>query len=189
MKRQAAASSTPSPTSLTHQPWSLRCTPIRNGNRTVALLVASLLSAAAITALGPTLASCGRYCDVQGRPDLRSVRAKIKAKDFQAALAELRTVADTHQHADVYSLMGFSLRKTGDYATALTFYKKALDFDANHKGAREYLGELYVETGELPKRANSLPCFRSCVRKAAKSARISSRPSRQQHQRRTDARS
>jgi cytochrome c-type biogenesis protein CcmH/NrfG len=37
-----------------------------------------------------------------------------------------------------------------DYATALTFYKKALDFDANHKGAREYLGELYVETDQLP---------------------------------------
>jgi tetratricopeptide (TPR) repeat protein len=55
------------------------------------------------------------------------------------------------QHADVYNLMGFSLRKTGDYPTALTFYKKALDFDADHKGAHEYLGELYVETGQMPK--------------------------------------
>jgi len=45
--------------------------------------------------------------------------------------------------------MGFSLRQTGDYPTALTFYKKALDFDADHKGAHEYLGELYVETGNV----------------------------------------
>jgi tetratricopeptide (TPR) repeat protein len=52
--------------------------------------------------------------------------------------------------------MGFRLRKTGDYATALTFYKKALDFDANHRGAHEYLGELYVETGELPKASEQL---------------------------------
>ena len=81
---------------------------------------------------------------------------KIKAKDYKAALVELRTVADTHQHADVYSLMGFSLRKTGDFPTALTYYKKALDFDANHKGAREYLGELYVETGDLSKAREQL---------------------------------
>jgi Flp pilus assembly protein TadD len=89
-------------------------------------------------------------------PDLASARSKIKAKDYPAAVAELRGLADTHQSPDVYSLLGFSLRKTGDYATALTFYRKALDFDANHKGAREYLGELYVETGDLPKAREQL---------------------------------
>ena len=57
----------------------------------------------------------------------------------------------TNQHADVYNLMGFSLRKTGDYKQAYTFYKKALDFDPQHKGALEYLGELYVETGQVEK--------------------------------------
>ena len=57
----------------------------------------------------------------------------------------------TYQHADVYNLMGFSLRKTGDYKQAYTFYRKALDFDPDHKGALEYLGELYVETGQPDK--------------------------------------
>jgi tetratricopeptide (TPR) repeat protein len=47
--------------------------------------------------------------------------------------------------------MGFSLRKTGDYKQAYTFYRKALDFDPDHKGALEYLGELYAETGQLDK--------------------------------------
>ena len=84
-------------------------------------------------------------------PDLTSVRAKIKAKDFKAALAELTPMLATNQHADVYNLMGFSLRKTGDYKQAYTFYRKALDFDPEHKGALEYLGELYVETGEIEK--------------------------------------
>ena len=84
-------------------------------------------------------------------PDLASVRAKIKAKDYKAALAELTPMLATHQHADVYNLMGFSLRKTGDYKQAYTFYRKALDFDPEHKGALEYLGELYVETGEIEK--------------------------------------
>ena len=84
-------------------------------------------------------------------PDLTSVRAKIKAKDFKGALAELTPMLATHQDADVYNLMGFSLRKTGDYKQAYTFYRKALEFDPAHKGALEYLGELYVETGQIDK--------------------------------------
>lgn len=84
-------------------------------------------------------------------PDLAVVRAKIEAKDFKGALAELTPMLQTYQHADVYNLMGFSLRKTGDTKQALTFYRKALDFDPQHKGALEYLGELYVETGQIDK--------------------------------------
>jgi tetratricopeptide (TPR) repeat protein len=84
-------------------------------------------------------------------PDLASVRAKIKAKDFKGALAELTPMLQTYQHADVYNLMGFSLRKTGDQKQAYTFYRKALDFDPQHRGALEYLGELYVETGQIDK--------------------------------------
>jgi tetratricopeptide (TPR) repeat protein len=57
----------------------------------------------------------------------------------------------TNQHADVYNLMGFSLRKIGDTKQAYTFYRKALEFDPEHKGALEYLGELYVETGQVDK--------------------------------------
>jgi len=84
-------------------------------------------------------------------PDLASVRAKLKSKDYQGALAELTPMLQTYQHADVYNLMGFSLRKTGDRKQAYTFYRKALDFDPGHKGALEYLGELYVETGQIDK--------------------------------------
>jgi len=85
-------------------------------------------------------------------PELAAVRAKIKAKEFKAAIADLNGLIDKGvQHADVYNLLGFSLRKSGDVKTAYTFYKKALDFDPEHKGALEYLGELYVETGEMAK--------------------------------------
>jgi Flp pilus assembly protein TadD len=84
-------------------------------------------------------------------PDLTSTRAKIKAKDFTGAIAELTPILATHQHADVYNLMGFSLRKSGDVKQAATFYAKALDFDPAHKGALEYQGEMYVELGQLDK--------------------------------------
>jgi len=89
-------------------------------------------------------------------PELASVRAKIRAKDYKGALAELTPMLETHQHADVYNLMGFALRKTGDYKQAYTFYRKALDFDPEHKGALEYLGELYVETGQVDKARENL---------------------------------
>ena len=83
--------------------------------------------------------------------DLASVRAMIKAKQFAAARDELVKLSDSHQHADVYNLLGFSLRKLGDYPKALTYYQKALDYDPEHKGAHEYLGELYVETKQMAK--------------------------------------
>jgi Flp pilus assembly protein TadD len=102
-----------------------------------------------------TLVSAARAVDSEPNtiaPDLTHVRANIRTKDFKTALSQLNDMIDKgYQHADVYNLLGFSLRKTGNYGKALTFYKKALDFDANHKGAHEYLGELYVETGKLPK--------------------------------------
>jgi len=86
-------------------------------------------------------------------PDLTSVRAKIAAKDYQAALTELRGLAEDNQQADVYNLLGYTLRMTGDYETSLTYYTKALDLQPDHKAAHEYLGELYLQTGK-PDKAN-----------------------------------
>ncbi|MBX5221167.1 tetratricopeptide repeat protein [Rhizobium sp. NLR9b] len=89
-------------------------------------------------------------------PDLTSVRAKIDAKDYAGALAELRGLAEDNQQADVYNLMGYTLRKTGDYRTSLTYYTKALELQPDHKAAREYLGELFAETGEMAKAEEQL---------------------------------
>jgi Flp pilus assembly protein TadD len=114
------------------------------------IAAAALLACLALATAGRPAAAVDTSIS-RDAPDLTSVRANIKAKDFKSALTELNAMVDRNvQHADVYNLLGFSLRKTGDYAKALTFYKKALDFDADHKGAHEYLGELYVETGKLP---------------------------------------
>jgi len=116
--------------------------------RPYALLLAVVLAGAAFGAGGALAIDTVTTRDA---PDLTSVRAKIKAKDFKAAIAELTPLLEIHQHADVYNLMGFSLRKLKDYKQAYTFYRKALEFDPEHKGALEYLGELYVETGQVDK--------------------------------------
>jgi Flp pilus assembly protein TadD len=89
-------------------------------------------------------------------PDLTSVRAKIAAKDYAAALTELRDMAEDTTNADVYNLLGFTLRKTGDFKTSLTYYTKALELQPNHKAAHEYLGELYLQTGDAAKAKEQL---------------------------------
>jgi tetratricopeptide (TPR) repeat protein len=89
-------------------------------------------------------------------PDLSSVRAKIKAKDFKGALEELNPLQVTHQHADVFNLLGFCLRKIGDHMRAYDYYRAALNLDPEHKGALEYLGELYIETGQIEKARENL---------------------------------
>lgn len=89
-------------------------------------------------------------------PDLTSVRAMIKARDYVAALKELRDIAEDTQQADVYNLLGFTLRKTGDFTTSLTYYTKALELQPDHKAAHEYLGELYIEIGNTAKAREQL---------------------------------
>jgi len=90
-------------------------------------------------------------------PDLTAIRTEIAAKDYSAAIAGLNGLIDQGiKHPDVYNLLGYSLRKSGDRKTALTFYQKALEFDPDHKGALEYLGELYVEMGDMVKARENL---------------------------------
>ena len=91
-----------------------------------------------------------------GSVDLSSVRTKIKVGSYAAALEELRGLAEDSQQADVYNLLGYTLRKTGDFATSLTYYRKALELRPDYRAAREYLGELYVETGNISKAKEQL---------------------------------
>jgi tetratricopeptide (TPR) repeat protein len=122
----------------------------------------SLLSLALLTgmALTPALTSSTAFAvdddTSTGSVDLSSVRAKIQAGRYAAALDELRGLAEDTQQADVYNLMGYTLRKTGDYATSLTYYTKALQLQPDYRPAREYLGELYVETGNIGKAREQL---------------------------------
>jgi len=122
-------------------------------------LIGALALALSVTFV-PSLSSSPAYAvdnmNSGDSVDLTSVRAKIKAENYKGALEELRGLAEDSQQADVYNLLGFTLRKTGDYETSLTYYTKALDLQPDHKGAHEYLGELFVETGKLDKAKDQL---------------------------------
>jgi cytochrome c-type biogenesis protein CcmH/NrfG len=124
----------------------------RNSFRRLAIIASLILA----TPLVLEPAHAVDNMETSGDVDLASVRAKIKAQDYKAALAELRDLAEDTQNADVYNLLGFTLRKTGDYTTSRSYYTKALDLQPDHKAAREYLGELFVETGRVDKAKEQL---------------------------------
>jgi len=112
--------------------------------------VLHMLAGAALLGLAASPAMAVDTISTDGAPDLTAVRAKIKATDYRGAITELNAMLDQGvQHADAYSLLGYSLRKSGDTRTAMTYYKKALDFNPTHKGALEYQGELYVQIGDI----------------------------------------
>ena len=62
-----------------------------------------------------------------------------------------KSVQQKGEYADALNLLGFSNRKLGDMAKAMTYYTKALNKEPKHLGANEYMGELYLELNNLPK--------------------------------------
>lgn len=54
-----------------------------------------------------------------------------------------------HPDSMAYTMMGYAERKMGNYKLSLSYYEKALKLEPNNVNAHEYLGEAYVEQGEL----------------------------------------
>lgn len=89
--------------------------------------------------------------DTQAAPDkLAAARTRIQARRFADAIAELKRVNDA-KSADWNNLMGYAHRKLApsDLSAAERYYDAALAIDAQHRGALEYSGELYLMKGDL----------------------------------------
>ncbi len=72
------------------------------------------------------------------------------AGDYTTAVTRLKkAVASDPTSADAYNLLGYSYRKLGDTDAAFENYRTALDLNGMHRGAHEYLGELYLEMDNL----------------------------------------
>ena len=72
-----------------------------------------------------------------------------QARYTEALAAFTRTEAAIGPHPDVLNYLGFTNRKLGHYEVAVTYYQAALAIDPGHRGATEYLGELYLEIGRF----------------------------------------
>ena len=115
---------------------------------------------ATFAALLIAASSAALAVDTGGAPaadNLSSARARIKEKNWAAAIEELKRVNDTNS-ADWNNLMGYTMRKqaTPDYGAAEHYYDEALRIDPRHKGALEYSGELSLIKGDLPKAEDRL---------------------------------
>lgn len=81
----------------------------------------------------------------QSEDDFGKAEYLIKAERYDEAIPLLqKVVAKNPSDADAWNYLGFASRKLGKTKEALDYYTKALAIDPNHKGAHEYLGELYL---------------------------------------------
>ena len=86
----------------------------------------------------------------------------IKHQQYAEAIPHLNlALADKPHSADILNYLGFTHRMTGDYAGSLEYYKRALAIDPNHRGAHEYLGELYLQMNDLASAQNELTTLAS----------------------------
>jgi Flp pilus assembly protein TadD len=94
--------------------------------------------------------------------ELAEAVAEIEAEDYAAAIEILdAVVAQESGNADAHNYLGYSHRKLGHTDEALQHYKRALQIEPNHIGANEYLGELYLELGDLAKAEQRLAVLAS----------------------------
>lgn len=74
----------------------------------------------------------------------------VASGQYRDALALLEILVDDEpSDADALSLLGYTLRHLGEIDRAERVYARALAADPDHAGAIQYLGELYVERGDL----------------------------------------
>lgn len=74
----------------------------------------------------------------------------IEAEEFAEALPVLeRLIFELPASADVYNMLGFAYRKTGDLEKSAPAYKRALYLKPDHLGALEYQGELFLLQGNV----------------------------------------
>lgn len=86
----------------------------------------------------------------EGRAAYAEAVGLINQERFAEGLDALsRAQAAVGPHPDVLNYMGFASRKLGRLDDALAYYGEALAIDPNHLGANEYLGELYIQMGDL----------------------------------------
>lgn len=116
--------------------------------RMLAVLLCLAVLAPAPGALAVNASRPDRPAANEPRGAVDDGRDAVERKDWPGAVAHLRrATAAAPDDADAWNLLGFALRKGGDFPAALAAYDRALTLAPQHKGALEYLGEAYLQLG------------------------------------------
>jgi tetratricopeptide (TPR) repeat protein len=117
-------------------------------------LTVALLATSSAWAVGVTTTNAGEPGN-DGK--FRAAVRAVEAKQFESAIPMLEEVLTRFpRSADTNNYLGYANRKIGKRDIALAFYQKALSINPEHRGAHEYLGELYAEMRDLPKAQEQL---------------------------------
>jgi tetratricopeptide (TPR) repeat protein len=99
---------------------------------------------------------------------LKPFHELIEDEKYQQAITELdQALRDDPDNADMLNLMAYSQRKLKHFDIAMDYYQQALSIEPQHRGANEYLGELYLQLGQPDKAEERLEvldkeCFFGC---------------------------
>jgi cytochrome c-type biogenesis protein CcmH/NrfG len=127
------------------------------------ILSAFLIPAAALAA-GDNAPAAARD------PVLDRVSNATAQKDWPRAQAILRdAIASSPNNPDYHNMYAYSIRKGANPDMNLVFkhYNEALRLDPKHRAAHEYIGEAYLQVGNVAKAKEHLGaldklCFFSC---------------------------
>ncbi len=89
----------------------------------------------------------------------------IKNEKYSEAIKGLEKILEQNkykQDPDILTHYAFALRKTKNFPKAEEYYLKALSIDPKHRGALEYIGELYVDTKRLELANATLKKLENC---------------------------
>ncbi|MFC3227454.1 tetratricopeptide repeat protein [Marinibaculum pumilum] len=118
----------------------------------LALLFGQGMAPAPASAMGNDNNSSSGGQAMAADPDFTAGQKAIEMKDWQAAIDALTAyVRREPNSADAFNYLGYAQRNLGNYDAAFAAYGQALKIDPDHKGAHEYVGEAYLQTGNLAK--------------------------------------
>ena len=99
----------------------------------------------------------GRDEAMKAKKDLEAGKTKNAEKKFRKALDRgERAVAIDPRYHEAWNLIGYASRHLKNYDHALVAYDKCLSIKPDYTLAREYLGEAYLEMGNLAKAREQL---------------------------------